>query len=215
MAFVMKNVRLEVQSVLATAIDITAISKASEVEITAIHSYSVGDIVVIDGVIGMVEMNKIVGRVKSVSTTVSFVLEGIDSTDFNTYISGGTARKVTTFLPFDNASSFSMPDPAPNKVRTDTIHTDVATQLDGIQDPYDATVNIFSEPLAAHIIECRKARDEGLPRVIRVTVPNKVVVLLNTEISGGLGIDGSAGEAATGAISLTPLVKPLLLPISA
>ena len=77
-----------------TAQDITAITKADPAVVTvSSHGYSNGDHVWINDVVGMTEVN---GRRYTVAnkTTNTFELSGVDSTDYTTYCSGGTAAKV-------------------------------------------------------------------------------------------------------------------------
>ena len=116
MAFTLTGTKVEMENTLGVNKTITAISKAAEASITATHDFSVGDIIVIDNVSGMNEINKKAVRVKTVSTTVSFVAEGLDSTGFSTYTSGGTANKVASWVSFDNIQQFSMPDGNLNKI---------------------------------------------------------------------------------------------------
>ena len=77
---------------------VTAVSNAVEALVTATHDFVVGDIVEVSS--GWGRLHKRIFRVKTVSTTVSFVLEGMDTTATNFYPTGagtGTARKVSTF----------------------------------------------------------------------------------------------------------------------
>ena len=81
---ILKKITVQIQTALGSAKTITAISKASEASITATHDFSVGDLIVISGVVGMTEINDKVVRIKTVSTTVSFVAEGLDSSAYTT-----------------------------------------------------------------------------------------------------------------------------------
>ncbi len=77
-----------------TAKDITAITKANPAVVTSSsHGYSDGDHVWIASVVGMTEVN---GRRFTVAnkTTNTFELSGVNSTNYTTYSSGGTASKV-------------------------------------------------------------------------------------------------------------------------
>ena len=77
-----------------TAKDITAITKANPAVVTSSsHGYADGDHVWIASVVGMTEVN---GRRYTVAnkTTNTFELSGVNSTDYTTYSSGGTASKV-------------------------------------------------------------------------------------------------------------------------
>lgn len=196
---------VEISSTLGSAKTITAISKASEAVITATHDFSIGDIVLIDAVVGMTEINKIPVRVKSVSTTVSFVAEGLDSTAFTTYVSGGTATKITAFLSFDTLTTFSFPEPQPNKLATTTIHGTTATEVFGLDSPVTLTMDCHSQPLDTTIARVRTVSKAKTAAVLRATMQNGNVLLLNAYWAGGRGFDGSAGEVAKSQISLTAL----------
>lgn len=69
---------------------ITGVSKASSAVVTSTLSVSTGESVYITGVVGMTELNGNVYRVSSGSTGTEFTI-AVDSTDFGTYSSGGTA----------------------------------------------------------------------------------------------------------------------------
>lgn len=82
--------------VLETAVNITAATKASPVEITAnSHGFLDDEQVYITGVGGMTELN---GKFYTVAnkTTNTFELAGVDGSSFTTYTSGGTVARVFT-----------------------------------------------------------------------------------------------------------------------
>ena len=88
MAFTLTGTKVEMENTLG-ANKTMAISKGFQrLLLQELMTFSVGDIIVIDNVSGMNEINKN-GKSKTVSTTVSFVAEGLDSTGFSTYTSGG------------------------------------------------------------------------------------------------------------------------------
>jgi hypothetical protein len=77
---------------------ITGVTQASPAVVTAAaHGYSAGDLVLVDGIVGMVELN---GRYHTVAnpTANTFQLAGEDSSAYAAYVSGGTARKALTPL---------------------------------------------------------------------------------------------------------------------
>lgn len=81
----------------AAAKNITAATQANPCVITSnSHGFSNGDIVYIDGVVGMTQLNKKNYTVRGV-TANTFQLESVDSTSYTTYTSGGTAEKFTAF----------------------------------------------------------------------------------------------------------------------
>jgi hypothetical protein len=75
---------------------ITAITKADPAVVTSTaHGFSNGDVVRITGVAGMTELNHIRFSVAN-KTDNTFELFGIDSTDYETYESGGIAKKCAS-----------------------------------------------------------------------------------------------------------------------
>lgn len=208
MAFTLTGTKVEMENTLGVNKTITAISKVAEAVVTATHDFAIGDIIVIDNVAGMNEINKKAVRVKSVSTTVSFVAEGLDSTGFSTYTSGGTANKVATWVSFDNIQQFSMPDGNLNKIDVTAISDLTKKEISGFEDAISATLTVFSDPMSSHMVAVRAARAAGGDRAFRVTTRNGNVMIFNGEVAGGTGIDGSAGNVATSQVSVTVTGAP-------
>lgn len=77
-------------------LNITGATNANPCEITTSvnHGYTTGDQVVISSVGGMTELNSILAYTITVTGLTTFTLDGIDSTAFTAYTSGGTVQKV-------------------------------------------------------------------------------------------------------------------------
>lgn len=116
---------------------ITALTKASSAVVTvgAAHGFATNDLVYFSGVVGMTEINGLVGTVTVTAATTITV--NIDSTGFTTYTSGGTAATyLTTTDVLDWAGEFDVPV----RFENDTLrynHVDVDyfdfTQLDLVE----------------------------------------------------------------------------------
>lgn len=197
------NTKVEIQKTLGVAKTITAISKASEALITATHDFAVGDLILLDAIGGMVELNNRVVRVKTVNTTVSFVAEAIDSTNFSTFTSGGTATKITAFDTFDNVTGFSFPEPQPNKIDSTTIHDTVKQEVYGLDEAASITFSIKADPLNTAVANVRAASLAKSSRAFRVTLQTGNVLIFNSFVAGGRGLDGSAGALGTGQVFAT------------
>lgn len=78
---------------------ITAISQANPAVITAANSFVDGDQITIVDIVGMTELNGGIYTVAN-SLSTSFELEGVDSTAFSAYVSGGVAIKSFTHAGF-------------------------------------------------------------------------------------------------------------------
>lgn len=208
MALILRNAVVQIQTALASAKTITGITKVTEAVITATHDYSVGDYILIEAVGGMTQINNRVVRVKSVSTTVSFVAEGLDSTDFTTYTSGGTAKKITLGASFDNITQLDLPDGAPDEVDVTTIHDDEKQIEFGHQSAQKGTLSLIANPLATAVVEVQTASTALERRAFLVTLASGQKALFNAYCAGGSGFSGGVGAAGTAQISLTLRNKP-------
>lgn len=203
MAFIVKNVRGRIQTALSAAITITGISKASEAVITATNTLIAGDWVVIRGVAGMVEMNERAVRVKS-PTGSNFVAEGLDSTDFTDYVSGGSAFEVTTFATFDNITSLNFADNPAQKVDVTAINDVSIKEINGLKGAPTASFAINSDPLGTAVAAVRTASRDSDSRVFLFDFLDEgFTVYCNAEVSGGDGLNGNVGAVATSSVELT------------
>lgn len=116
----------------AAAKNITAASKANPVQLTiTAHGLSDGTIVALAAVGGMTELNGLVGSVKVVdANTIS--LPGINSTNFTTYTSGGTA--TPTQVTVGNMRSFSGFDGQASEIDTTHLSSTAKEYLVGLRD---------------------------------------------------------------------------------
>ncbi len=137
MAQVPTGATFYVASAFGVAKTVTAVSNASEAVVTATHDFSIGDIVEMTS--GWGRLNKRAFRVKSISTTVSFVLEGADTTSTSFFPAGtgtGTVRKVSTFTQITTVMSPSSSGGDPKTVTYKYIESDVEYM---INDGFSAT----------------------------------------------------------------------------
>ena len=123
------NVAVAMQSVLASAITVTAITKAAEGVVTATNTLANGDYVVLS-VQGMRQVDDRVFRVKAVSGT-GFTLDGEDTTAFDTFVSG-TAQKVTFGTSITTATSLSASGGEFDFIDTTTIHQSARRAVPGL-----------------------------------------------------------------------------------
>lgn len=124
------GVAIAMQSALGAAITATAISKASEGIVTATNTLSNGDYVVAVNIQGMRQVDDRVFRVKSVSGS-AFTLEGEDTTNFDTFVSG-TFQKITFGTSITTATSLSSSGGGFDFIDTTTIHASARSQMPGL-----------------------------------------------------------------------------------
>ena len=202
-AQILRNAIVEMQTALGATKTITGISQASAAVVTATHDYSVGDLIVFSGIVGMTQMNNKVIRVSAINTTVDFTCEGIDSTGFTAWASGGTSQKVDTTTAFDSITQFSLPDDPPQEIDVTTIHDDEIQIEFGMNAAAKGTLSIIADPLAATALEIVTARADNTRRAFKVTLVSGYIGIFNAFVAGGSGFDGGTGAAASGTISLT------------
>ncbi len=137
MAQVPTGATFYVASAFGVAKTVTAVSNAAEAVVTATHDFANGDIVEITS--GWGRLNKRVFRIKSVSGTASFVMEGMDTSSTNFFPVGtgtGTVRKATTFTQITTVMSPSSSGGDPKTVTYKFIESDVEYM---INDGFSAT----------------------------------------------------------------------------
>jgi len=200
------NTDVEMQATLGTPVAITGISKANPgiMQATA-HGLAVGDLAVVDEVLGMTEMNKRVVRVAqgSPDEANSLILEGLDTSEFTAYVSGGTITKIATFHSFDNATSFNYPEPAPNRLDVTTIHDTAKKEVFGLDEAPQITMNTLAAPTSTTVAAIKAASLAKTTRVFRVTLQDGTVLIFNAYVAGGRGLDGTVGAVATGNVALS------------
>lgn len=83
----------------AATANVSAATQANPCEITtsAAHGFDTGDTVQFSGVVGMTQLNSLPATSITKVSATKFTLDGIDSTGYGAYVSGGTVtRKNTT-----------------------------------------------------------------------------------------------------------------------
>ncbi len=198
-AQLMLDTNVKVSNTLANTATITNITNASEALVSCTNTFTDNDIVIVEGVVGLPKINNVVARVKN-RTAANVVLESIDTTNFGTYVSGGTLKKVAEWLPFTNSTNFSLPEPQPNRIQLLTIHDSQASEVFGVDSPSQASMSVYAAPFDAAMKAVRKASKAKETRVLEVTLQNGNKLYMSAKMAGGRGLTGEAGQPATGSI---------------
>lgn len=163
------GVAVAMQSALATAITITAITKASP----AVVSYtgtdpSNGDYVLL-AVQGMHQMDAKVVRVANVNGAGNtFEAEGIDSSAFDTFTSG-TGQVVTLGTSVTTATNITASGGDFDFIDTTTIHNNVKTQIPGSANPAVYSLDNIWDVSDAGLVAMKLASDTAAQRVFKFT----------------------------------------------
>jgi hypothetical protein len=174
---------------------ITAITAANPPQVTsAAHGYANGDLVYIDGVVGMTQVNKRLFVVANQATN-TFELKGIDGSGYSTYVSGGTAAKKTMTTVGETKAAGPGLDGEAAELETTNLLSVQKEFLLGLADSGNLAYQIYI-PTSADTGQSRmKAlRESGALEAFSVTMPTgQVLALMGLVKSLGIseiGVDG-------------------------
>jgi hypothetical protein len=161
------NVAVAMQSALAAAKTITAITEASEgVVSSTTHGYSNGDFVYLE-IQGMWQLDGKVCRVSSVAAD-AFTLEGVDTSSYETFVSG-TAKKITFGTTVTSMASISASGGDFDFIDTSTIHSNVKTQIPGSANPLTYSFDNLWDMSDAAQLAMKAASDAQAIRAFKYT----------------------------------------------
>jgi len=164
------NVGIDVQTALATAKTLTAITKAAPPVVTSTaHGYANGDYLYLD-VTGMFEVGQRVFRVANI-TTNTFELEGQDSTTFNTFVSG-TAQAITFGASMTTAQDVNFSGGEPEFADVTTVHDNVRRRVPTVVSSMSASIGALYDRTDPAVIEMGKATTQKTQRAIRLRFSN-------------------------------------------
>lgn len=163
------NVAVAMQSALAAAVTISAITKATEGVVTTAdaHGYVGGEILLLS-VQGMYQLDTKVVRVKAGASGSTFTLEGIDTTLFDTF-SAGTATKITLGTSITTATSVNSSGGDFDFIDTTTIHGNVKTQIPGLANPATFSFDNIWDISDPGLVAMKAASDAQAVRVFSFT----------------------------------------------
>lgn len=142
MAIKSQQTLLRVSSAAGSAKTITGISKANPGVVTSTsHGLANGDIVVITSVSGMTEVNNRAFVIANVATN-TFELKGVDTSNYTTWTSGGSATPQTmvTVSEVNNVSGF---DGQASEIDTTNLRSTAKEYLIGLQDFGNVSLELF------------------------------------------------------------------------
>lgn len=190
------NVAIAMQSALATAVVITGITKASPGVVSYTDAGSSdpsnGDYVLLT-IQGMHQLNERVVRVANVSTVGNtFELEGVDTTLFDTFVSG-TFEKITFGTSITTATSISSSDAGFDMLDTTTIHDNAKTQIPGLPNAKTYNMDHIWDVSDAGQVAMKSASDAQAKRAFKFTFGTGGQIMV---FAGYVGFDGTPGGNA-------------------
>lgn len=193
---VWKNVAVNMQSVAATAVTITGVTKASPGVATATgHGFANGDILLLSAN-GMWQINDKVVRVANV-TTNTFELEGVDTTSFETFTSG-SAQKITFGTSITTATTINASGGDFDFIDTTTIHSNAKTQVPGLPSAISYTMDNVWDMTNAGQAAMKLASDSQAKRCFKFQFGTGGKVIY---FAGYVGFSGLPGGQAQGLVT--------------
>lgn len=197
---VWSKVAIAVQTLLATAVVITAITKANPAVASATaHGYTDNDILLLK-IQGMRQVDLAVVRVAN-SDTGTFELDGIDSTTFDTF-SSGTAQKITFGA---NAATFQDVSPSGGEaaeIDVKTIHDDQDRVIPGNKSALSFSFGSIWDVADPALVALKGFDSTKAPCAVMFRFTTGDLVYFAAIPSLSLAPGGSAGNVVTTPVKL-------------
>lgn len=188
------NVTIEVQKTLGSDLTITAITKANPAVVTSTaHGLVNGDVVVLD-VTGMAEVDGQACRVAN-KTNDTFELEGIDSTDFGTFVSG-TANEVTAWDTLGLAQTLSVDQQSADEIDITTLSDSQRQIMYGFLSPVKGSIGGLWEAADTALVNLRAATKSTTTRAFRITFADSSKAIFNSLVAVGDAFQMDQGQPA-------------------
>lgn len=194
------NVAVAMESAAAGAVTITAITKASPAVCTATNTYSNGDYVRLS-VAGMWQLDGKVVRVTAASGS-AFSCEGVDSTSFDTFVSG-SSYKLTFGTSITTATSMSGTGGDFDFIDVTTIHSNVKAQIPGLANPITYTFDNLWDIADTGQIAMKTATDAQSQKAFRFTFGTGGPIMV---FSGYVGFTGAPGGNAQDKVTASAVI---------
>lgn len=195
MAIFWSNVGIDVQSALATAITITAATKANPCVITYTGTDPAnGDFIKVTAV-GMFQINNRVFRVANVNSGVNTLeLEGEDSTNYDTFTSG-SAQVITFGNTMTTVQGITASGGEPVFADTTVVHENVERRAPVRTSPMSMTMESLYSSTDTAILALRAAARSLTTRAVKFRFADGTKMVFDAYISAAAIPTGAAGEA--------------------
>lgn len=200
------NVQVAMESALGVAKTVTGINKGSTCTVTSTHDYSIGDYIKMS-IQGMKQLDGRVVRVLSINTTVSWVAEGIDSTNFDTF-SSGTTYKITFGTTLGTVTGVNGSGGDFNFIDTTTIHSNVKTQIPGIANPMNFSFENLWDMSDAALVAMKLASDTQAQKAFKFVFSTGNTMVFNGYVGASLIPGGSSQDKVTTKVDITAFGVP-------
>lgn len=198
--------RLRVHTAVGATKTITGISAADPCVVTATHDFAVGDIVVLDGIVGMTELNGRAFVVSAISTTVSFTLAGVNSSAYTAYVSGGTAIEQTMTV-VGNIKDFNIDQDAPSEIDITNLASTRKEFMIGLAGSWTMSCSMDIDSTDTGQLELTDAQNDGLIRTFTITLASGKVFAGRGYVMN-FGAAGSPDSVVNGTLAVRGTGQP-------
>lgn len=179
------------------ATGLTAITKANPAVVSDVgHGLTTGDVVKLADIVGMTELNDGIFVVETL-TADTFALVGVDSTNYDAYVSGGT-HALATFSGSCEVTNYQGDSGTTSETETET---NCGKAIDfGAPDPGSVTLAYNRAPNAFQTA-IEEARKNVTPIAVKTTIPNAGGTMIDlgvvTQVSRGAQSGGTWAGGCT------------------
>lgn len=195
------NVAVAVQSALASAETVTAVTKASPGVVTTSGTLPGNGDYVLFTATGMHQVDGRVFRVANAAGT-DFELEGEDTTSYDTF-SAGSFQVITFGTTLTTVTDVSPSGGEPEFADVTTIHDSIRKQVPTVTSALSFGMTSKFDPTDTALQALKTASDNISERAIRYTFANGSVVTFNGYVSMPMVPTGSAQGLVTTPLTIT------------
>lgn|SRR5574340_223303 len=202
------NVQVQIQSALAAADTVTAISKANPAVVSSTgHGMSTGNFVLMHAQ-GMHQVDGRVFRITVVDAN-SFSLDSEDSTAYDTFTSG-SAEAITFGTTMQTATGLTAGGGDYDFIDITTIHDNIRKQIPGLASPATYTFENLWDVADPALAAFKVAADNQAQRCVKFVFASGAIVVFNGYIGATLLPVGNAQDKVTTSVVITMFGRPTL-----
>jgi len=202
------KVAIAIQSALAAADTITAITKANPGVVSAAAHGMIAGAYAVHTIQGMHQLDDMVVRVANPAAG-TYELEGLDTTAFDTFTSG-TAQEITFGTSLTTATSVNASGGDFDFIDVTTIHDNVKKQIPGTANPATFSFENIWDPADAGLLALKSASDTQAKRAIKFTFGNGKILVFTGYVGCSMLPTGGAQDVVKTSVVITMFGKPMV-----
>ncbi|MFA6121919.1 MAG: phage tail tube protein [Sideroxydans sp.] len=202
------GVAIAVQSALAAADTISAITKANPGVVSAAAHGMANGAYAVHTIQGMHQLDDMVVRVAN-QAAGTYELEGLNTTAFDTF-SSGTAEEITFGTSLSTATSITASGGDFDFIDVTTIHDSVKKQIPGMANPATFSFENIWDPSDAGLAALKSASDSQAKRAFKFTFSNGKILVFTGYVGCSMLPTGGAQDVVKTSVVITMFGKPMV-----